>query len=70
MKGLAGGTLLVRGLGPGPSAFPPLKSGPVHLTKSGALKVWKALDFKKWGLEPSSLSNYAYSIRGYCVKMG
>ena len=34
----------------------------LHLTKSGGLRSWKALDFKKWGgLEPRSLTEvYAY----------
>jgi len=34
----------------------------MHLTKSGGLRSWKALDFKKWGrLEPRSLTEvYAY----------
>jgi len=33
----------------------------MHLTKSGRLRSWKALDFKKWGLEPRSLTEvYAY----------
>jgi len=32
----------------------------------GGLRSWKALDFKKWGLEPRSLTEvYAYE---YCTE--
>jgi len=33
----------------------------LHLTKSGGLRSWKALNFKRRGLEPRSLTEvYAY----------
>jgi len=60
MKGLVGDPLLVGGLGPGPPALPPLKSGPVTGNMCGRRLAAPELYFSDFGNFKDSriLSNF------------